>query len=53
MTHTYKGHKIDRNMNGKWIVTNKDNSHSQHNTLADAKEWISLLATVKEFGSEA
>jgi hypothetical protein len=41
-TKTYKSHRIDRNMNGKWIVTYPDNRHTQHNTLADAKEAINF-----------
>ncbi len=41
MERTYKGHNIVRNMSGKWIVTYANGSHTQHATLADAKEWVS------------
>jgi len=44
-TRTYKGMTIDRNMNGKWIVTWPNGSHTQHNTLSDAKEQITFLKT--------
>lgn len=47
-THTYKGHTIDRNLDGKWIVTYKNGSHSQHSTLADAKEAVTAKIEVAE-----
>lgn len=40
MERTYKGHKIVRNHNGKWIVSHKDGL-TQHPTLADAKAEVS------------
>ena len=41
MTKTYKECTIDRNMNGDWIVTYRDGTHSQHRTLSGAKDAIS------------
>lgn len=42
MEREYKGCKIVRNMDGKWIVTWETGSHTQHTTLADAKEQITI-----------
>lgn len=42
MTRTYKGQEITRNMNGKWIVKWAKGGLSQHATLEDAKEQISI-----------
>lgn len=49
-TKHYKGCTIDRNMNGKWIVTYRNGSHSQHNTLAGAKESISFRYDAEDQG---
>jgi len=42
MTRTYKDHMITRNMNGNWIVTYPNGAHSQHRTIACAKEAITV-----------
>ena len=43
-TRTYMGLTITKNMNGKWIVTWANGSHTQHATLADAKAQIAFRA---------
>lgn len=52
MTRTYKQHRIERNANGKWIVTTPDGRHSQHETLTAAKEWISFTTDGDAQGDE-
>ncbi len=47
-TRTYKGHEITRNHDGKWIVRRANGSLSQHATLADAKEAISIMVEASE-----
>lgn len=42
MTRRYMSTAIDRNMNGKWIVTYANGSHIQHITLADTKTAIEI-----------
>lgn len=46
MERTYKGYKIVRNMNGNWIVTAPNGSHSQHKTLAAAKERVDFATMI-------
>lgn len=47
-TRIYKGHEITRNHDGKWIVRRANGSLSQHATLADAKEAITIIVDVAE-----
>ncbi len=47
-TRTYKGHEITRNHDGKWIVRRANGSLSQHATLADAKEAITIMVEVEQ-----
>lgn len=43
MTSACKGQNITRNMNGNWVVSWSDGSHTMHRTLAAAKERISFV----------
>jgi hypothetical protein len=42
MPRIYKSFPIQRALQGGWIVTYKDNSHSIHRTLEDARAAINM-----------